>query len=204
MAVSGEAVAVFVDKDGTLVDNVPFNVDPRHVRLLPGVLDGLAVLRDAGFRLFVASNQPGVALGRFPRAALAVVGARIDELLAAAGIALDGYAWCPHHPHGTVAAYATTCACRKPKPGLLLQVAQRHRIVLERSWMIGDILDDVEAGHRAGCRAVLVDRGGETEWQRGPAREPDVYVDRFDEAARAIVATRAGATTVAPPSRLPA
>jgi D-glycero-D-manno-heptose 1,7-bisphosphate phosphatase len=204
VAMSAGPAAVFVDKDGTLVENVPYNTDPRHVRIMPGVLEGLRVLRDAGFGLFVVSNQPGVALGRFPRAALTVVEARIDELLAAAGVSLDGYAWCPHHPHGTVEAYASTCTCRKPKPGLLLGLATRHGLALGRSWMIGDILDDVEAGHRAGCRAALVDVGGETEWQRGPGREPDLLVDRFDDAARAIVAAHADAAAVAPSSTLPA
>jgi D-glycero-D-manno-heptose 1,7-bisphosphate phosphatase len=179
--------AVFVDKDGTLVENVPFNVDPGKVRLLPGVLDGLQLLRDAGFRLFVVSNQAGVALGRFARDALGAVEARIDALLARGGVSVDAYAWCPHHPRGTVAEYAAACACRKPQPGMLLDLAARHGLALDRSWMIGDILDDVEAGHRAGCRAVLVDRGGETEWRSGPGREPDARVERFDSAARAIL-----------------
>ena len=187
MAVSAGRAAVFVDKDGTLVENVPFNVDPDHVRLLPGVLDGLQLLRDAGFRLFVVSNQAGVALGRFARDALGGVESRIDALLAAGGVSVDGYAWCPHHPQGTVADYAAACTCRKPQPGMLQDLAARHGVALERSWMIGDILDDVEAGHRAGCRAVLVDRGGETVWRQGPGREPDARVDRFDAAARAIL-----------------
>ena len=187
MAVSAGRNAVFVDKDGTLVENVPFNVDPDQVRLLPGVVDGLQLLRDAGFLLFVVSNQAGVALGRFARDALGGVEARIDALLAADGVSIDGYAWCPHHPQGTVADYAAACTCRKPQPGMLQDLAARHGVALERSWMIGDILDDVEAGHRAGCRAVLVDRGGETQWRRGPGREPDARVDRFDAAARAIL-----------------
>ena len=195
MAVTGGRRAVFIDKDGTLVEDVPFNVDPAHVRLLPGVVDGLQLLRDAGFRLFVVSNQAGVALGRFAPDALAAVESRIDALLASAGVSIDAYAWCPHHPHGTVRAYASTCACRKPQPGLVCDLAARHGLELDGSWMIGDILDDVEAGHRAGCRAVLVDRGGETQWRRGPHREPDARVDRFDAAARAILAWRPARTT---------
>jgi D-glycero-D-manno-heptose 1,7-bisphosphate phosphatase len=187
VAVTAGRDAVFVDKDGTLVADVPFNVDPAKVSLLPGVLDGLQLLRDAGFHLFVVSNQAGVALGRFARDALGAIESRIDALLAAGGVSVDGYAWCPHHPQGTVAEYAAACRCRKPQPGMLHDLAARHGLALDRSWMVGDILDDIEAGHRAGCRAVLVDRGGETEWRRGPGREPDVRVDRFDRAARAIV-----------------
>jgi len=175
--------AVFVDKDGTLVENVPYNVDPAQVRLLPGVLQGLARLQRAGFALLVASNQAGVALGRFPPAALQPLERRLDALLAPAGVTITGYLWCTHHPHGIVASHAIECACRKPQPGLLLDAARRHGLDLARSWMIGDILDDVEAGRRAGGRAVLVDRGGETEWKRGPYRVPDAIVRRFDAAA---------------------
>jgi histidinol-phosphate phosphatase family protein len=179
--------AVFIDKDGTLVENVPYNVDPARVQLLPGVLDGLRALAHFGFRLFVVSNQPGVALGRFVPGALSMVEARLSALAAAAGLRFDGFAWCPHHPEGTVAPYAVQCGCRKPQPGMLRDLAHTHGVALEHSWMIGDILDDIEAGHRAGCRAVLVDRGGETEWRPGPHRVPDAVVHRFDAAARLIV-----------------
>ena len=83
--------------------------------------------------------------------------------------------------------YRRACLCRKPAPGLLERAAGELDLSLEHSWMVGDILDDVEAGHRAGCRAVLVDNGGETEWLRTPVREPDIIVTTFDEAARAIL-----------------
>jgi histidinol-phosphate phosphatase family protein len=151
------------------------------------VLAGLRTIQDAGFRLFVVSNQPGIAFARFRRSALDRVEARLDRLLAAGGVVITAYGWCPHHPDGVHAWYARPCECRKPKPGLLLDAARRHSIDLSASWMIGDILDDVEAGKRAGCGAVLVDRGGETEWRRGPGRDPDAIVHRFDEAAAFVV-----------------
>jgi histidinol-phosphate phosphatase family protein len=175
--------AIFLDKDGTLVENVPYNVDPAHVRLLPGVLPGLRRLTHAGFALVVVSNQAGVALGRFPRSALDRLAHCLDDLMHDAGVTILDYLWCTHHPDGTDAAHAVACACRKPQPGLLTAAARRHALALHASWMIGDILDDVEAGRRAGCRAVLVDRGGETEWRRGPLRTPDAIVPRFDHAA---------------------
>jgi len=179
--------AVFLDKDGTLVENVPYNVDPSRVRLLPGVLDGMRQLQDAGFRLIVVSNQPGIAFARFRRSALDRIEARLDRLFAEAGVVVTAYAWCPHHPEGVHPWYARPCECRKPLPGLLLDAARRHAIDLASSWMIGDILDDIEAGTRAGCRTVLVDRGGETLWQRGPGRTPDAIVHRFDDAAAFVV-----------------
>jgi histidinol-phosphate phosphatase family protein len=181
------AAAVFVDKDGTLVENVPYNVRPERVQLLPGVLDGLRALHDAGFRLVVVSNQPGVAFGYFEASALRPIEARIQALVAPAGVSFARFAWCPHHPDGVRAPYAVACGCRKPAPGLLVEAAAAERIDLAASWLIGDILDDVEAGARAGCSTVLVDRGGETEWRTGAWREPDAVVPRFDAAAQFVL-----------------
>lgn len=180
-----DARAVFIDKDGTLVQDVPYNVDPALIELLPGVGDALRRLQDAGFLLFVVSNQPGVALGRFPARALGVVEVRLDELLAPFGVMIAAYCWCPHAPAGTRGAIA--CTCRKPRPGLLLDAAATHGVALARSWMVGDILDDVEAGNRAGCRTVLVDRGNETRWRAGRLRTPDAIVYQFADAAAIIV-----------------
>ena len=154
-----EARAVFLDKDGTLVHGLPHGTDPDRLELLPRVGEGLRQLQDAGYLLIVVSNEPGVALGRFPASALTLVEARIDELLAPYGVVISGYFWCIHHPPGARVVGATACTCRKPRPGLLLDAAGTQGIALDQSWMIGDILDDVEAGVRAGCRAVLVDRG---------------------------------------------
>lgn len=179
--------AVFLDKDGTLIDNVPYNVDPSRVTLLPRVGEGLRRLQDAGYLLIVVSNQPGVALGRFPASALTYVEARIDELLAPFGVMITGYAWCTHHPAGMRVRGAVACTCRKPRPGLLLDAAAAHGISLPESWMIGDILDDVEAGTRAGCGTVLVDRGNETRWRAGRLRTPRAIVYDFADAGSFIL-----------------
>jgi histidinol-phosphate phosphatase family protein len=128
-----------------------------------------------------------VALGKFERHALDGVETRMHELAAEAGAAIEGVYWCPHHPQGIVAEFTRVCECRKPAPGMLLRAAREHRLDLSRSWFIGDILDDVEAGRRAGCRSVLIDNGNETEWLRGPGREPDIVVRDMHEAAIAIV-----------------
>jgi histidinol-phosphate phosphatase family protein len=179
------ARAVFLDKDGTLVHDVPYNVDPDCIDLIAGVGESLRSLQDAGFLLFVVSNQPGVALGRFPVSALGAVEARLDELLAPFGVMITAYCWCPHPPAGMRGAVA--CTCRKPRPGLLLDAAATHGIALERSWMVGDILDDIEAGNRAGCRTVLVDRGNETRWRAGRLRTPNAIVYQFADAADMIL-----------------
>ncbi|MDB5310460.1 MAG: Hydrolase, HAD-superfamily, subfamily [Gemmataceae bacterium] len=167
---------VFLDKDGTLVADVPYNVDPARVALAPGAA-GLATLAAAGYRLAVVSNQSGVARGYFPESALAGIGARVRELLADIGVSLAGFFYCPHHPDGTVAGYAVACDCRKPAPGMIVAAARELGTDPRDCWMVGDILDDVEAGRRAGCWTVLVDNGNETEWVPGPGREPDFRVE---------------------------
>ncbi len=187
MAVTMDARAVFLDKDGTLIEDVPYNTDPHRVRLSPRSGEGLRALCAAGYRLFVVSNQSGVARGRFPEEALAGVERRVRELLGGIGVPLSGFYYCPHHPDGKVARYATACSCRKPRPGLLLRAAEEHRLDLARSWFVGDILDDVEAGRRAGCRTVLLNNGHETEWVLNLLRLPHHYAADIDEAARIIL-----------------
>ncbi|MDR5775903.1 MULTISPECIES: HAD-IIIA family hydrolase [unclassified Caballeronia] len=180
--------AVFLDKDGTLLDDVPYNVDPLEMRLAPGAVNALALFARMDVPVVVISNQSGVALGKFDEAALVDVERTLHELAARAGARLAGVYFCPHHPQGTVAKYRKICECRKPAPGMIERAARDLGLDLARSWFVGDILDDVEAGHRAGCRAVLIDNGNETLWQRGPLREPDAIAKDMHEAARVIEA----------------
>jgi histidinol-phosphate phosphatase family protein len=181
------ARAVFIDKDGTLVENVPYNVDPARILMCRSVPQGLRLLSEAGFRLIVVSNQSGVALGFFTEEALGPVESKLKELMAYGGVALDGFYYCPHSPVATRAEYALRCDCRKPRPGMLRRAAAEHGIDLAASWMIGDILDDVEAGNRAGCRSVLIDNGNETLWDLSGQRRPDYTARDFGDAARHIV-----------------
>ncbi len=180
--------AVFLDKDGTLIEDVPYNVDPALIRLAEGAAEGTSLLAEAGYLLVLVSNQSGVARGLFAESALVAVEARVRQLLAQHDVPLAGFYYCPHFPQGSVPRYATMCLCRKPAPGLLLRAADELGLDLARSWMIGDILDDVAAGNRAGCRTVLIDNGNETLWQRGPDRQPDYVASDLAAAARIIVA----------------
>lgn len=181
--------AVFLDKDGTLVKDVPFNVEPSRVALMPGAGEGLARMQAAGFALVLVSNQPGVGLGRFPRSALDAVDAHLAQLLAPYGASLDATYYCPHVPSDGDRLLA--CWCRKPAPGLLFRAARDLHLHLGRSWMIGDILNDVEAGRAAGCRTILLDPGGETEWRVTPARTPHFVTRSLPGAARIIEAAEA-------------
>ncbi len=179
--------AVFLDKDGTLVEDLPYNVDPGLIRPVPGAWDSLRLLQASGYLLIVVSNQSGVARGYFTEQDLAGVEKRLQEMFLAEGVSLAGFYCCPHHPQGIVRGYAVECVCRKPRPGMLYQAAREHGIDLSASWMIGDILDDMEAGNRAGCRTVLVHSDHETEWNLAPWRRPDFMVKDLIEAAQTVV-----------------
>lgn len=178
--------AVFLDKDGTLIEDVPYNVRREWIRLMPGAARGLRTLHAAGYALFVISNQPGVAFNYFSESALDAVSAELARLLKDAGATLTGFYYCPHHPAGRVPAYTRSCECRKPGAALLRRAAVEHGVTLAASWFIGDILDDVEAGRRAGCRTVLLDNGHETEWRTGPLRRPHFIVPDLPTAANII------------------
>ena len=173
--------AVFLDKDGTLIEDVPFNVDPERVRLAPGAGPALRTLVESGYRLVLVSNQPGVAYGLYDERDLSRVEERLGRALSPFGVSLDACLWCPHGP-------GDGCGCRKPAPGLLMRASSDLGIALERSWLVGDILDDVEAGRAASCRTVLLNVGSETEWNLTPGRIPDRVVPDLPSAARSIVA----------------
>ncbi|MGE8687697.1 MAG: D-glycero-alpha-D-manno-heptose-1,7-bisphosphate 7-phosphatase [Achromobacter sp.] len=183
--------AVFLDKDGTVLRDDPYNVDPERMAYAPQAFAGLARFGAAGLPLVVISNQSGVAKGMFPALALEPVHLKLASMFRAAGAHLEGFYWCPHHPDGVVEGYAVECDCRKPRPGLLLRAASELALDLEASWLIGDILDDVEAGNRAGCRSILLDVGHETEWLEGPGRVPYGRAPDLDAAARIVLAAQA-------------
>lgn len=164
--------AIFLDKDGTLLDDVPYNVDPEKMCFAPGALAGLSNLGRLGLPLIVVSNQAGIAMGRFSVSDVDAMVGQLERMFTLAGARLGGFYYCPHHPQGSVAQYATACECRKPAPGLLQRAAGEHGIDLKASWFVGDILDDIEAGRRAGCNTLLLDNGNETQWRIDEWRTP--------------------------------
>jgi len=179
--------AIFIDKDGTLIDDVPYNVDPNLITLAEGAGKSLKLLQDQGFLLAVISNQSGVAHGYFDESSLLEVQQELERQLAEQGVKLNGFFYCPHHPDGTKEAYAVQCSCRKPEPGMLLHAAGELHINLTESWMIGDILHDVATGNQAGCRSILLDIGNETEWDLSGIRTPQFSAKSLEEAAQYIL-----------------
>lgn len=154
------APVVFLDKDGTLIENFPYNVDPALIRLAPGAGSALCMLHTAGWRLAVVSNQSGVARGLFPESALAEVETCIRQLLTKFGVPLAGFYYCPHHPEGRIPGYAIRCSCRKPEPGLILSACEKLKVDPRDCWVVGDSPSDVKAGHGAGCQTILVRYSG--------------------------------------------
>lgn len=179
--------AIFLDKDGTLVENVPYNVDCEQIRLTHRAGEALRRWHRQGYALVVVTNQPGVALGYFDRQAVRQVAHRIHRILRDEGVPLAGFYDCPHLPGGVVPEFACDCDCRKPQPGLLTTAARELELDLAQSWLVGDILHDVEAGHRAGCRSILIVNGGETEWDMTTAlRQPEGFAANLLAAQSAI------------------
>lgn len=160
--------AVFLDRDGTLIEEADYLASPNQVRLLPGAAAAVRRVREVGVPVVVVTNQSGVARGYFPEERIADVHARLAELLAAEGAGVDAFYHCPHHPTEGVGAYRVACDCRKPRPGMLLAAARDLGLDLAASWMIGDKLDDLRAGAAAGCRTVLVRTGYGATAAAGP------------------------------------
>ncbi len=180
--------AVFLDKDGTLIDDLPYNANPARITLCEGAGDALQALARRGYALVVVSNQQGIARGWLSDRDLCRARDRIAALLAAHDVRLDGFYWCPHWPWSCKGRLAFACDCRKPAPGMLVRAASEHGLALTASWMVGDILDDIEAGRRAGCRTVLIDNGNEGEWRCNPLRRPHRLAPDLVSAAQMITA----------------
>lgn len=168
---------VLLDRDGTVNVEVDYLSDPDQLRLYPGVGAALRRLRDLGFGLVVLTNQSGIARGKFDIPTLERVHARLAELLAAEGVALDGIYYCPHAPEDG-------CGCRKPLPGMVERAVAELGVDPERSFMIGDKRIDVEMARAVGAAGILVRTGygAETE-ARGQVPEGVAVVDDLPAAA---------------------
>jgi D-glycero-D-manno-heptose 1,7-bisphosphate phosphatase len=151
--------AVFLDRDGTLIEEAGYLDQLDRIRLFPYTIDAVRLLNRAGFAVVIVSNQSGVARGLFDEPFVAATQNRIAQLLAAGGAAIDAFYYCPHHPEGSVPAYRCVCDCRKPKPGQLRQAAADLDLAPDRSFVVGDRAGDVEAGLAFGAPGVLVRTG---------------------------------------------
>jgi D-glycero-D-manno-heptose 1,7-bisphosphate phosphatase len=178
--------AVFIDRDGTLTEEVGYVNHPARLRLLPRSAEAIRRLNAASVAAVVVTNQAGIARGYFSEAVLDDTHAALVAQLKDAGASLDGLYACIHHPSEGAPPYRAECECRKPKPGLLLRAASELDLDLRASTMVGDKASDLVPGRAVGARAVLVRTGyglGEWEYRRATfATLPDHVADDLLEA----------------------
>lgn len=149
---AGVYPAVFLDRDGVINKEVDYISNPEQFELIPRVAEAIKKLKDSGYKIIVVTNQSGISRGFFTEDILIQIHKKMTSLLEAEGASIDGIYYCPHHPNDD-------CACRKPKPEMVMKAAQELGIDLERSFFIGDTSSDIECGLRAGVKTILVETG---------------------------------------------
>lgn len=183
--------AVFLDRDGTINEEVGYIHNPLDLNLIPGAAEAIREFNALGILAILVTNQSGPARGYYPESHLDTLHERLEQLLLEEGAFLDDVYYCPHLPDGSVPAYTMACNCRKPGTELVMRAAAKHGIDLKRSYVVGDKATDVELGENAGCRTVLLTSGygqrvldGEYQW---PVR-PDHVASSLKEATAWILA----------------
>ena len=176
--------AVFLDRDGTINEQVGYVNHPDRFWLLAGAAQAIRRLNDASVPVFVVSNQAGAARGYFPEELIEVVNDKMRRLLdVEAGAHIDGLYFCPHHPSSALPHLAVDCTCRKPKTGMLEQAAADNDLDLCKSYVVGDRMGDVQLGHRVGAKGILVLTGygkGENDFMKDT--NPDYVADDLGRA----------------------
>ncbi len=175
--------AAFLDKDGTLMEDIPYNSDPALFAFSPGVVEGLMLLANSGFRLVIISNQSGVARGLFDFSALGPMEARLREMFTTEGLELAGVYWCPHFPGAVHPQFGVACGCRKPAPGMLIAATRELSLDRHASWMIGDRDSDVQAAHNAGCHSAFLNNSV----NQGIDPSPEIVGKTFLDLAQQII-----------------
>lgn len=175
--------AVFIDRDGTLSEEVGYINHPARFRLFPYSAEAIKHLNDKGWLAIVTTNQAGVARGYFSEGMIQTVHKAMEEELTAAGARLDAIYYCAHHPSVGEPPYRFDCDCRKPKPGLITRAVDDLKIDIENSWMVGDRYSDIELARNAGVKSAFVLSGygrGEWEHQRESwTEQPDMVAENL-------------------------
>ena len=181
------ARAVFLDRDGTLIEAVSYLDDCGKVKFLPGVSEAIKLLNENGFKVIITTNQAGVARGYFTEETLREINRHIEKSLAGQGALIDKTYYCPHHVEGTIEEYRKECYCRKPSPGMMEKAASEFGIDLKGSFVIGDNISDIEAGHRAGCRTILLADEDPVGSEEEIDQIPDYVASDLGEAVKWII-----------------
>ena len=170
--------AVFLDRDGTVTEEVGYLKDISLLRLIPNAGTAIRTLNESGFKVILVTNQSGVARGFFPEALVHEAHEQLKNMLQLEGAHLDGIYHCPHHPTAGTSRYTMMCDCRKPSIGLIERAARDLSLDVKRSYVVGDKWSDVELGHRAGAFSVLVMSGYAAD-DPGNIRPPEVRDPAF-------------------------
>ena len=185
------AIAVFLDRDGTINEEGGYINHVDRLKLIDGAAEAVALLGRHGLKTIVVTNQAGVARGYYPAEHLPKLHDRLRELLKEGGAELDAIYYCPHHPDVGEPPFRKDCDCRKPRLGMIRSAEREHGVDAARSYMVGDKISDVEFGRKAGCKSILVLTGygkGELEYHRDKlSGEPDYIADDLLDAAKWIV-----------------
>ena len=189
---TGKRRAVFLDRDGTINVEKSYLHKIEDFEFIPGAPEAIKRLKDAGFLVIVVSNQSGIGRGYFDEHAVDKLQRYIQSELAGYNTSIDDFYFCPHHPEKGIGNYKVVCDCRKGEPGMLIQAAKEYNIDLQKSFMIGDKLADIEAGQRAGCQSLLVLTGYGERVASNPALSAVKKCHNLDSAASLILDQRVG------------
>ncbi|AQQ08620.1 D,D-heptose 1,7-bisphosphate phosphatase [Sedimentisphaera cyanobacteriorum] len=179
--------AVFLDRDNTIISDTGYISKPEQVKLMPGAGKALRCMQQLGYKLFVVTNQSGIARGLLTEERLAEIHSRLKSLLMQEGVELEDVYYCPYHPEGELEEYRKESFQRKPAPGMILQAAEEHNIALEKSWLIGDRYRDIKAGRSAGCCTILINLPGNEDRKDKSDPPPDYAAVNIKEAANIIM-----------------
>jgi len=189
---------VFLDRDGVINEEVGYLSNPEALKLIPGAAQAIRRLNQVRIPVIVVTNQAGVARGYFPEERVHKIHQALSRLLAAEGAHIDRYYYCPHHPTEGIGPYRLDCECRKPRPGMLLKAAKEFGFDLRKCYLVGDKTLDIETGHRAGTRTILVLTGyGEEMWLHWSAPfKPDYVAQDLREAVEWILEVEGLSSTI--------
>jgi D-glycero-D-manno-heptose 1,7-bisphosphate phosphatase len=189
MTTSNGTPAVFLDRDGTINEDVGYLTDLAELHIYPFAADAIRLLRRAGFAIVVVTNQGGIARGVIAESLVQRTHDVMAERLTRAGALVDAWYYCPHHPESVVPGLSAPCECRKPGTALPRAAAERLGLDLERSWVVGDHWRDIQMGHGVGARAVLLrtGHGRDQELARAEGQRVEAICDNLIAAAAFIL-----------------
>jgi len=188
---TGKNKAVFMDRDGTIIEDTGYIDSPERVKFLPGSIEAIKRLKDAGYKVVIISNQAGIARGLLTEDMLQTIDKYIHKKILSGGTHIDGSYYCPHHPEHGVYPYRQACECRKPHTGLVKKAAKEHDLDLSKSFMVGDHSSDIETAKRAGIKSVFVLTGHGPKEKENLKEKPDHFAADLMEAVKWILEWKA-------------